>query len=95
MKLTNNYTGNLALADGTVIRAGQTLEIDSFDAKHTTHAQWLDDGMLSIGNDNGKAVDSMTVAELKDYITANGGEFDDSDKKPDLLAIAQGIDGDK
>lgn len=42
-----------------------------------------------------KPVDKMTVKELEQYITDNGGQFADDDNKPELLKIAQGIEDTK
>lgn len=39
-----------------------------------------------------KPVGKMTVAELEEYIIENGGEFAESDNKPELLVIAQAIE---
>lgn len=39
-----------------------------------------------------KPVSKMTVAELEEYIIENGGEFAESDNKPELLVIAQAIE---
>lgn len=39
-----------------------------------------------------KLVSKMTVPELEQYITDNGGEFTGDDNKPELLAIAQSIE---
>lgn len=42
--------------------------------------------------DDSKPVSKMTVPELESYITENGGEFAESDNKPELLVIAQAIE---
>lgn len=59
---------------------------------------FLDDGTLvetesdTDATPDTKPVDKMTVKELEQYITDNGGEFGDDDKKPELLVIAQAIE---
>ena len=57
---------------------------------------FLDDGSIveskSENDDNTKPLSKMKVEELEAYIIENGGEFAESDNKPELLVIAQAIE---
>lgn len=61
---------------------------------------FLDDGSLveaeqAKAEPDTKPVSKMTVPELEFYIIDNGGEFDEEDKKAELLVIAQAIEDGK
>lgn len=45
-----------------------------------------------VEEDETKPINKMKVDELQDYITANGGEYQDDDKKDTLLILAQEIE---
>lgn len=95
MQVTNNSAGRLVLSDGQAIDAGQTVDVKDFDHNHHVTKAWLDAKYLTVNNgeDNQpKSLTKMKVDELQDYITENGGEFAETDKKDDLLIIAQDIE---
>ena len=95
MQVTNNSTGRLVLSDGQAIDAGQTVDVKDFDDKHHVTKAWLDAEYLTVNDseDNQpKPLTKMKVDELQSYIAENGGEFAETDKKDDLLLIAQDIE---
>jgi len=49
----------------------------------------------AVNTEKVKTISKMTVADLEEYIIENGGEFAESDNKPDLLEIALEIEADK
>lgn len=56
MQVTNNSAGRLVLSDGTVLDAGQTVEVEKFDDKHHVVKAWLDAGLI----ETAKAVSKST-----------------------------------
>lgn len=95
MQVTNNSAGRLVLSDGQAIDAGQTVDVKDFDDKHHVTKAWLGAEYLTVNDseDNQpKLLTKMKVDELQGYITENGGEYQDDDKKDTLLILAQEIE---
>lgn len=55
-------------------------------------AMIADGSLVEVKDADVKPVSKMTVPDLEEYIIENGGEFAESDKKPELLVIAQAIE---
>lgn len=95
MDITNNSKSRLNLPDGQSLKSGETVSSPDFDQDNRVMKAWIDAGLISVvkgAEKEAKAVSQMTVKELETYIKANGGEFAESDNKPELLMIAQDIE---
>lgn len=99
MQITNSTKARLVLATGEVVEAGAAIDAPSFDDKHVVMKAWIDAGLIEVVDiqitPDAKPVGKMTVPELEAYIKDNGGEFAESDNKPELLVIAQDIEDTK
>lgn len=95
MDITNNSKSRLNLPDGQSLKSGETVSSPDFDQDNRVMKAWIDAGLISVAKGaekEVKAVSQMTVKELETYIKANGGDFAESDNKPELLMIAQDIE---
>lgn len=83
------------LTDGQSVLSGETVSSPDFDQDNHVMKAWVDAGLIlvaDITDDQSKPLTKMKVDELQDYITENGGEFAETDRKDDLLLIAQDIE---
>lgn len=105
MQVTNNTNRKLGLPNGVAVGKGLTVEVKELDTDNAVIKAWIDSGFLSVDGledaqggesnaDEVKPLSKMNMAELKEYIVENGGEFDEADKKDALLANAQAIEDD-
>lgn len=95
MDITNNSKSRLVLTDGQSVMSGETVSSPDFDQDNHVMKAWFDAGLISVADnaDNqSKPLTKMKIDELQNYIADNGGEFADTDKKDDLLLIAQDIE---
>lgn len=70
-------------------------QVKALKADRFGKAMIADGSLVEVKDDeskDAKLVSKMTVPELEQYITDNGGEFTGDDNKPELLAIAQSIE---
>lgn len=102
-KFTYNGASRSVRVAGVLFENGVETELDAEQAK-TFKADYfgkafLDDGSIieskSKNDDSTKPLSKMKVEDLQTYIIENGGEFAESDNKPELLVIAQAIEDDK
>lgn len=95
MQVTNNSKSRLVLTDGQSVLSGETVSSPDFDQDNHVMKAWVEAGLISVADsagDQSKPLTKMKVDELQDYITENGGEFAETDRKDDLLLIAQDIE---
>ncbi len=95
MDITNNSKGRLNLPDGQSLKSGETVSSPDFDQENHVMKAWIDAGLISVAestDDQSKPLTKMKVDELQRYIADKGGEFAETDKKDDLLLIAQEIE---
>lgn len=95
MDITNNSKSRLVLTDGQSVLSGETVSSPDFDQDNHVMKAWVEAGLISVADsagDQSKPLTKMTVKELQEYITENGGDFELEDKKDDLLLIAQAIE---
>lgn len=96
MKITNVSKSRLVLSTNDVLEVGGVIDAPDFDSEHVVMKAWVDAGLIEVVDiqttPDAKPVSKMTVPELAIYITENGGEFAESDNKPELLVIAQAIE---
>lgn len=99
-KFTYNGASRSVRVAGVLFENGVETELDAEQAK-TFKADYfgkafLDDGSIieskSEDDDSTKPLSKMKVEDLQTYIIENGGEFAESDNKPELLVIAQAIE---
>ena len=96
MQITNVSKARLVLSTNDVLEVGGVVDAPDFDSEHVVMKAWIDAGLIKVDDTeiapDAKPVGKMTVPELETYIKDNGGEFAESDNKPELLVIAQAIE---
>lgn len=96
MQITNVSKSRLVLSTNDVLEVGGVVDAPDFDTEHLVMKAWIDAGLIEVVDiqitPDAKPVGKMTVPELETYIKDNGGEFAESDNKPELLVIAQDIE---
>lgn len=99
MQITNVSKARLVLSTNDVLEVGGVVDAPDFDSEHIVMKAWLDAGLIKVVDTenaaDAKPVSKMKVEELEAYIIDNGGEFAETDNKPELLIIAQAIEDDK
>lgn len=100
MDITNKSNGALVLPTGEAINAGQTISVsaNTFDQEHYVLSTWIEAGMLTAERTEDdaeeKSLNRMTVAELQQYLTDNGGTFEEDDNKKTLFGNASKLEAD-